>query len=99
MGEAPQDLQEATPEDLQRRIQAFRQRQETGTPGFGRALALVMTLGVSLVAVMYGAYFLGGLLKAHTGAAWAMPVSLLLGAAAAGWVGYLLIRPLLREDP
>jgi len=96
--EAPLDSEEATPEELQRRIQAFRQRREAGAPGFGRAMALVMSLGVSLVAVMYGAYVLGGLLKAHTGASWALPLSLLLGAAGAGWVGYLLIRPLLRED-
>jgi threonine/homoserine/homoserine lactone efflux protein len=96
--EAPLDSEEATPEELQRRIEAFRQRRGTDGPGFGRAMALVMSLGVSLVAVMYGAYVLGGLLKAHTGSAWALPLSLLLGAAAAGWVGYLLIRPLLRED-
>jgi len=94
----PQDPEEATPEELQRRIEAFRKRRGSDAPGFGRAMALVMSLGVSLVAVMYGAYVLGGLLKAHTGAAWTLPFSLLLGAAAAGWVGYLLIRPLLREN-
>jgi len=92
-----QDPEQATPEELQRRIEAFRQRRGADGPGFGRAAALVMSLGISLVAVIYGAFVLGDLLKTHTGLAWILPGTLLLGAAAAGWVGYLLIRPLLRD--
>lgn len=95
--EPPPSPQESSPEELQQRIQAYRRRHDP-QPGFGRAMALVMTLGVTLAAVMYGSYVLGDALQRHTGRAWCLPVTLLVGAAAAGWVGYLLIRPLLHED-
>ena len=88
---------ESTPEQLQQRIEAY-QRRHNPQPGFGRAVALVMSLGVTFAAVMYGAFVLGGMLEQHTGSRWCLPVTLLLGAVAGSWIGYLLIRPLLRED-
>ncbi len=97
MAEEPLDSSESTPERLQQRIDGFRKRRRA-EPGLGRAMALVMSLGVSLVAVMYGSYVLGGILRSHTGLAWILPATLLTGVVAAAWVGYLLIRPLLRED-
>ncbi len=98
MPQEPLSPQDSSPEELQQRIQAYQQRHGP-QPGFGRAVALVMSLGVTTAAVMYGSYVLGGVLQKHTGQAWCLPVTLLAGAAAAAWVGYLLIRPLLREDP
>ena len=94
--QAPQD-EESTPEDLQRRIERFKQRRKPD-PGLGRAVALVLSLGVTFVTVMYGSFLLGSELDRRGGTTWCLPVALLLGAAAGFWVGYLLIRPLLRDD-
>ena len=94
--QAPQD-EESTPEDLQARIEQFKRRRKPD-PGFGRAVALVVSLGVTFVTVMYGSFLLGTEIDRRQGTTWCLPVALLLGAAAGFWVGYLLIRPLLRED-
>lgn len=88
---------EGTPEELQARIEAF-QRRQRAQPGFGRAVALVMSLGVTFVLILYGSFLLGTELSRRTGASWWLPACLLAGAAAGFWAGFLLIRPLLRED-
>lgn len=88
---------ESTPEELQERIEAF-QRKQRPDPGFGRAVALVTSLGVTFIAVMYGSFVLGTEIQRRTGSSSALAVSLLLGAAAGAWLGYLLLRPLLRDD-
>lgn len=84
-----------TPEALQVRIEQLK-KPRRHDPGFGQAVGLVFTLGVTVAGILVGSWMLGQRLDEEAGVGFYTPTLLLLGAAGAFWVGYLLLRPLLR---
>lgn len=86
---------EGSPEDLKRRLDELKKVRKKDSSL--SALGLVFSLGVTFIAVMYGSFVLGSHLDRQFGSSLYLPICLLAGAAAGFWIGYLLMKPLLRD--
>lgn len=91
------DQPEGSPEELKARIDEFKRGPKKDSSM--RALGLVFSLGVTVIATLYGSYVIGSYLDRQNGSSMYLPIALLLGAAAGFWVGWLLLKPLLRDQP
>lgn len=91
------DNEQGSPEELKARIDELKRARKKDS-GLG-AIGIVMSLGVTFIATLYGSFVIGNHLVKETGSSVYLPVSLLLGSAAGFWVGFLLLKPLLRDKP
>lgn len=88
----------STPEELRDRIGRLRQEQAGGSEqrGLAGAMALFLSMGISMVGAIYGGYLLGNYLNHRTGASFYLPVMLLLGVAAGSSIVFQMLRPFLK---
>jgi len=93
--EDPDPSNAATPEALQDRIDSLRRggsdRKERES--VSRALALVMSMGVTMAGAMYAGYLLGNYLVRQTGNGLYLPGMLLLSAVGGGIMVFQMLRP------
>lgn len=105
VSQAEQELRErcsdrefaVTPEQLQVRIRALRQAKPARTKTLSRAAAVALSLGVTVAGVMYGFFYIGSEIARVTGIDAFLPASLLIGAVCSFYLGYLLIKPILKS--
>jgi len=86
------------PEELQDRIDRLRKSQERGGDQKSLAMGLVffMSMGVSMAGAVYGGYLVGSWLDHRTGAAFYLPICLLLGVAGGAMIVWQLLKPMLK---
>ncbi len=93
---------EDSPEDLQARIERLRNANEGRKPGgsdgpeVGTALALVLSMGITVAVMLGGSAYLGYRLTLATGnRLWFLPV-ILLGVLGAGFSVFRMLKPFLK---
>jgi len=85
------------PEDLRRRIKAFREGYEPRQGTWARGIGLVFSLGATMIAGLLLGLWLGGLVEKHTGSPWAVPGGLFLGLGLGGYCVYKMLKPFLQD--
>ncbi|MCE7869267.1 AtpZ/AtpI family protein [bacterium CPR1] len=83
-------------EEVEQRIREFKEPRK-GDLTLGRGMALVFSLGFTVVALMYGSYLLGHWLDEQYQTRLLTPAMVLVGLGLAGFVGYRLMKPLLED--